>query len=345
MEDELLNRRLAEALEAEQNLIKDQARKEIQEKIREVERRVKVGREDLARARKSKGSTSKKSLTELERAQKKLNVREGGADDLGATTQRVAQLLMGAGKSSKGAGRNKKEVKWGDSTSSSESSSESSSSDSDSSKKKKKRKKKKKSGILESSKNTVKRRLKFPHVALMPQFLRGKTSLSFQELTFPLFVAGELEIIMGRIDSSKKSEEMVPRLKLLRRLAYRADNMDFKIVKNVYEAVLRNIEKGKATWDSDFQAIETQVLESSADKYSKFKEPASPRTKFQIDLKKKRVFWCAAFNQGECTEAAPHTASVMGEDRTVLHVCASCLNKDKIQVAHGARDSSCPHKE
>lgn len=210
------------------------------------------------------------------------------------------------------------------------------------------RRKGKKSGIHETNKMYVKRRQKFPQAALRPEFLARKSSPTFEELQLPLFVAGELEIIIrkleGVVQKGNTSKEAMARLQMLRKTAYRADYLDWPVLRSTHEAILRNIENGFAAWDSNFEAVEKQVIERSA---SRKAPPSAVASKYGADKPKNEKKWyCGAFNKGECEFIGKkHRQELLGKERTVYHICSSCLTKEGREAPHSALAAECPHKE
>jgi len=82
----------------------------------------------------------------------------------------------------------------------------------------------------------VQKRQKWAHAALQGEF--GRSKVSFDELVFRQFVAGELEIITGgKICSREKSG----RLQLLKNGLLLGNN-DWGIVHNVYGSVVHRVE-------------------------------------------------------------------------------------------------------
>ena len=127
---------------------------------------------------------------------------------------------------------------------------ESSESDSGSGKSSKnKSKNKEKSGMFPKATDVSQRQV-WPHLALSDEY-PGKR-LTFKALNFPLFVAGELEIITcasTRISNTERNSRMC----LLKTICYVHKYADWDIVRDIYASILNKIEQGLLSWDnSDF---------------------------------------------------------------------------------------------
>ena len=73
--------------------------------------------------------------------------------------------------------------------------------------------------------------------------------LSFNDLDFCLFTTGELEIITNGYISELEKQS---RLELLKQFTYFNGSYPWSVLKNVYIAILRKIELGHKTWNSNF---------------------------------------------------------------------------------------------
>ena len=74
-----------------------------------------------------------------------------------------------------------------------------------------------------------------------------------------------IEIISKHLLPAK---EKSARLELLKSLMYLNKSVDFKVIKSLYAAILREVELGYIKWGDDFNYIENTVLASSYNKYS-----------------------------------------------------------------------------
>ena len=197
------------------------------------------------------------------------------------------------------------------------------------------------SGLHDTNKTYVRQRQKCPHASLQPEFLGRDKAPSFDDLNLPLFVAGELEIILN---GKRSSQEVVSRLELLKKTAYRADFMEFSTLRDIHCAVLRKIENGYAKWDSDFSAVERQVLES---RLARGELKSVKKKKFEKgDRSSDKKWYCRFFNKGECEHSEfSHKAILYGEERHVYHFCSTCWNMGKgEQLRHSAESDDCPKK-
>ena len=97
--------------------------------------------------------------------------------------------------------------------------------------------------------------------ALQQEFLWGWNgeNINYGKLSFGLFVAGEIEIIMG---GNMNDNDAHRRLQILKTTAYRAQYVDWLQLLHLHAAVMRKIESGLATWNTNFEQVERMVLEN-----------------------------------------------------------------------------------
>ena len=194
------------------------------------------------------------------------------------------------------------------------------------------------SGINKKALDVVENELLWPHSQLQYQYVNQ--NVSFQNLNFPLFVAGELEIITN---DSLSVEERTARLEFLKVLSYEHNSYSFNAITDWYASYIRNIELGRNSWNFNFyksgQAVLSRYRPEHFDAGNSNVSTVVPRKP-----KSPKVFFCAAFNKGVCSLASPHSATLKGKVVTVSHVCATCLLKDKTSLEHSEVDSRCPHQ-
>jgi hypothetical protein len=229
----------------------------------------------------------------------------------------------------------------------SDSSSSSSSSDfvSDTSKKHRKSKKHK-SGITAKASDRVKAPQIWPHSTL--QVTHVSKAVTFEDLSFSMFVAGETEILSNHVSSEI---EMVGRLSMLRQIAYYKDTYDWKSLLDLYAAWLRQIELGQRKWLDDTTQLEHVIL---AGHKQSTQQTSSPRpnksgvnqSKFTRESKSgdDSVWYCSAFQRNKCSEQNAHIMVINGQMRHVHHICATCWQKDGEKLAHAESSSDCPHQ-
>ena len=100
------------------------------------------------------------------------------------------------------------------------------------------------SGIKEGFIETVLNRQKYPQAELQYEHLWGRSGdkVEYFDLTFGLFVAGELEVILG--GHMHDMNEVHRRLHLLRITAYRSQYIEWSKLLHLHAAIMRKIETG-----------------------------------------------------------------------------------------------------
>lgn len=93
----------------------------------------------------------------------------------------------------------------------------------------------------------------WPHSVLQFEFV--SEHISFNQLEFKMFIAGELEILTSKISKA----EFKGRIRFLKKLVYYANIYDWKRVLQFYAAWLRRIEMGLNSWRDDPAQIEPAI--------------------------------------------------------------------------------------
>ena len=216
--------------------------------------------------------------------------------------------------------------------SSSSSSSSDSSDDSDSSPKRKshkKKKKSKKSGMSKKASDRVKHPQTWPHSVLQFEFV--SQNIQFKDISFKMFVAGELEILTSKISRT----EFKGRIKLLKKIAYLANMYDWKRLLQFYAAWVRRVEMGLNSWRDDSSIIENAMLTNKSFGLKQGREGA----------KSEQILWCPDFNNNKCSvQSGSHHRNLQGQSRLVHHICRTCWQNDRKQLQHPQNSSACPHK-
>ena len=174
----------------------------------------------------------------------------------------------------------------------------------------------------------------WPHTLLEFQFVTR--SLEYKDLDFQSFVAGELEIL-----TSDKIGPVETKYRLinLKHIVYLDQTYEWQAIREMHAAKLRLIERKKMSWGSDFSKLESQMLAPHV-KVKKFQKQYGHSRKSD----RERIFFCKDFQSGQCSKDSLHTATVKGKLRTVQHVCAVCLLKDKEARPHKESDQDCPNR-
>lgn len=190
-----------------------------------------------------------------------------------------------------------------------------------------------KSGMNRKATDSVKKQLLWPHLLLQNSYVTS--NLGFHDLTFPLFVAGELEILCSMLPSNA-SAEFLTRLEFLKTLAYEANSYPLKAVSEWYAAYLRRLELGHGKWGDSFYVPGQQILA----KYT----PKSDLKKKDFGKEgKSMVYFCGAFNKGNCDKKSPHEGQIRGRAVKMEHICANCWQKNKVKKFHAEGTSECSY--
>ena len=157
----------------------------------------------------------------------------------------------------------------------------------------------------------------------------------FNQLKLGQYMLGEAEILL----SCKNGAEINSRLMLMRKIGYWQYKYDWPTARNIYAAVLRCIETGKVTWESlDIREFEDMLVS--------VRGHADNQTQ-RTQRRNRDAFYCAAYQKGDCTQDSPHLARVGadGPERSVIHVCSTCLIKDGKKLNHPAGAPNCPRNK
>lgn len=194
-----------------------------------------------------------------------------------------------------------------------------------------------KSGMDKKATESVRKQVFWPHLLLQSSYITA--DLGYKDLTFELFVAGEMEIILN---SSISTEEQLARLQFLKTLSYEANSYPFRAILDWYAAYMRVIELGNSNWSTDFYSVGHPIL---AQYQPKVKKAFSFQSQIQSSgvHRNAGTWFCAPFNRSTCSKSAPHSATVRGQQVTVEHICANCWVKDKSKKFHSEKSNDCPH--
>ena len=212
--------------------------------------------------------------------------------------------------------------------------------------------KKRKSGILtKPDESDIVKTVKFPHELLDDRHVKNSDK-SFDRLSFPLFCAGELELIRrGGIQDVEKDA----RIDILMTLCYHSTYLSPDELKSQYRATLQRIERGAAKWGNDLAerlhtdlAFRASVLarknESKSDKTDN-KPSVNKSSKGDTAKTDHKFHYCADFNKGNCSFKDNHEGKLSGKDVTLWHICKRCLfSTEKLVRMHPESDPECPSR-
>ena len=186
-----------------------------------------------------------------------------------------------------------------------------------------------KSGLATRSVHKIQFEVEWAHHWLGKEF--EANPVPFNQLKLGHYIMGESNILLG----CTKPEEFRGRLKLMKKLGYWQLKFDWQSARNVYAAILRGIETGRETWNFNLRDYEDMLILAAVN---------NMQVKGDQPKKLRDVYFCAAYQKGECALEAPHLAPIGndGMEHRVLHVCSSCLLKDgkRLQQPNGA--PGCP---
>jgi hypothetical protein len=225
------------------------------------------------------------------------------------------------------------------------------------------------SGKLTKVENNIIKPILWPHAVIDPRFIAKLPT--YEDLDFPLLVAGELAIALNPVTPSA---EVRNRLNLLRLLAYVYKLCNWNTVRQFHSAALTEVERGTRKWSEDqYQEITTGVLLVSANAGPQLAQavagvapaaalplpfpapgaapggaanqpPAGPRRGFGPRRQQPRQgyrYFCKDFNRGVCTHVNAHRALVGSREQWVEHFCATCWLHFNEMSMH-AESRGCP---
>ena len=218
---------------------------------------------------------------------------------------------------------------------------------------KSKKTKKKKSGILtKPDESDIVQTVKYAHELLDDRHVKGPDKV-FNKLNFPLFCAGEIELIRR---PGIGLDEKEARLGILATICYHFCYVDISELKAQYDATLKRVERGVAGWSGDladrlhqdlaFRAAilarerNTQAPQQKQDKSTKMDQTKKQESKLPTEGK---IHYCADFNRGSCSFSDNHEGKLNGKDVLLWHLCKRCLfSEGKLKRFHPETDPDCP---
>ena len=177
----------------------------------------------------------------------------------------------------------------------------------------------------------------------------------FDEIPFHFLVAGELELIL---DDNTSAEERLARLSILCTLAYHKHYLDVEDLKDQYDVVLKEVERGIAGWrDYDKLVSELHVnltfranvkawewdtlAMAKGDRVSEVKKVGSSDKTKDRDVGQK-IFYCGDYNKDVCPFSDHHEGIFNRKTVWKWHICRNCFIKEnKVKRFHKEIDQEC----
>ena len=201
------------------------------------------------------------------------------------------------------------------------------------------------SGMLDKSTMNVLHKEVWPQRNLGEDW--AEDEVDFKHIRFEHLVAGETRTI----ELATEPDQILGRLRLLRRISYlKLRGYEWSLLRKMYAAIVCSIETGENNWASNFDRFETMLYRKTMLEAKPKADRAAwePRSQGGSSNPNKK-WYCRDWNREGCTKSAPHPAwfgsGPTAEKRSVLHVCAACLLKDRVARDHPEGHQSCPQQD
>ena len=212
---------------------------------------------------------------------------------------------------------------------------------------------------IKPDESDIKKPVKFAHEKLDPRHTMERV---FDKLSFPLLVAGELELA-SLTDIS--SEERLARVSIAKTICYHKLYLTDPDLRAGYGHVLRMVEQGREPWSTalseelhkyyDYRAnvISREKLATFESK-TQVKKSASNDKVQQAETKNNddgsadesddlKIIYCMEYNRGSCPNTKSHYGKFKGKRVKKWHICKTCLKASELN-SHPESDSTCPHR-
>ena len=204
----------------------------------------------------------------------------------------------------------------------------------------------------------IKKQIKFAHQKLDPRHAKERV---FEKLTFPLLVAGELELAL---QDNISEEERRARVGIAKTICYHRKYLSEDELKIGYDIILKSVEQGQADWSSalqedlhkfyDYRAMAILREKNTSGMSEDRKRPAFQGSPKDQESKEEdeapmaddtgKIIYCLDFNNGKCSHDKAHAGKWKGKKVMKWHICKNCIRKGKIQQ-HKDSDPECKNKE
>ena len=209
--------------------------------------------------------------------------------------------------------------------------------------------------VTKPDESDIKKQVKFAHEKLDPRHVRDRI---FDKLSFPLLVAGELELVTREgVDEFEKKA----RLEIAKTICYHKLYLEDEDLRIGYDMIMKRIEQGACNWSEDLgselhkhfdyraNVVCREKLAAKQNSNSTVKNQSSKvDDKTDKDLASEDVVevkpvFCMEFNKGTCEFSKSHLGKWRGKKCTKWHICRICLRDNEL-AHHAEIDSKCPKK-
>ena len=196
--------------------------------------------------------------------------------------------------------------------------------------------------VTKPDESDIMKPVKFAHEKLDTRHVKDRV---FDKLSFPLLMAGEMELILQK-DISK--EEREARVCIARTLSYHKLYLGDEDLRLGYAAVLNKVEQGQEGWSNslaedlhkhfEFRANVIWREKMAGGDKNKSKDSTNIAAKDDDDDEPEgKVIYCMEYNKGTCTSEKSHVGKFRGKKVTKWHVCRVCLKANEL-VNHPEKD-------
>jgi len=187
------------------------------------------------------------------------------------------------------------------------------------------------SGRSVKAESGVRRQVVWPHTRLEGRLQNP----SFDKLSLPLLVIGELGVIQGREVTEAEREA---RVKQLRRLCtFATKSYEWDTIREYHGAFLASAER-QGNWEIDTNELASQYIFACGRAPQARPQPVQRQFGYQQQQFQQQVvqqqprrsrsrsghFFCSKWNRGQCVHAGKHNAVIAGKLRPAEHFCAWC---------------------
>ena len=128
---------------------------------------------------------------------------------------------------------------------------------------------------------------------------------------------------------------------------FKNDVPSLKLIISLYLAQVTQLMR---SWSDDPHQLEGAILtkylrssKSPIGKPNKDYKPFDPKNGANKQADETKVWFCQSYQRNKCEHKSSYMVVVKGKAKMALHICATCWQKDKVQLPHPESSTSCPH--